>query len=242
MSLTSKVDAVQEGLRPVRPRGLPRPGAVPVPRHRHRRALASSRRCSRARSTPPAVAAVIYEPVQGEGGFLPATRASSRASSSSAASTASSTSTTRCSPACAAPATRPAIEHCRASSPTSARGASRMGGGMPLAGVTGRPNHGRRHIRRPRRHLRRQPHLLRGRHRGARPGARSGVPGGRARLGDRLRARLDDSPAVSPPSARCAVSARCWRSSWWRTAPASAPAAADGRRAWSSSPASAACC
>ena len=30
-------DAVQEGLRPVRARGLPRAGAVPVPRHRHRR-------------------------------------------------------------------------------------------------------------------------------------------------------------------------------------------------------------
>ena len=30
-------DAVQEGLRPVRARGLPRAGAVPVPRHRHAR-------------------------------------------------------------------------------------------------------------------------------------------------------------------------------------------------------------
>ena len=55
---------------PVRARGLPGAGAVPVPRH-HRggRAGRRSTGCSRRRSTRPSVACVILEPVQGEGGF-----------------------------------------------------------------------------------------------------------------------------------------------------------------------------
>ena len=56
MTLTSKVDAVQEGLRPVRARGLPRRRALALPRHRHRRgARLACASCSRARSTPQSV-------------------------------------------------------------------------------------------------------------------------------------------------------------------------------------------
>ena len=63
--------ALQEGLRPVRARGLPRAGAVPLPRHRDRRGDGRARAArSSATSTRP-VACVVLEPVQGEGGFIP---------------------------------------------------------------------------------------------------------------------------------------------------------------------------
>ncbi len=64
--------AVQEGLRAVRARGVPGAGAVPVPRRlvrrRDRRRSSSS---SRPTVDPATVACVVLEPVQGEGGFIP---------------------------------------------------------------------------------------------------------------------------------------------------------------------------
>ena len=73
MAMTAKNHAVQERLRPVRRRGLPRSAVLPVPRRRRRR-----------RRRPPRdaidliekqvgaenLAAVVIEPIQGEGGFI----------------------------------------------------------------------------------------------------------------------------------------------------------------------------
>ena len=113
-------DAVQEGLRPVRARGLPRRGAVArTAGSAPTEALASVRKLFKSQVDPQSVAALIYEPVQGEGGFLPATPGFLEGRSRrSAASTASSTSTTRCSPAWAAPARRSRSTTSTASSPT----------------------------------------------------------------------------------------------------------------------------
>ena len=72
MTMTSKVQPYKAGLRPVRARGLPRAGPVPVPRRHDRRRDRRARRSSSSpRSTPQTVACVLLEPVQGEGGFVP---------------------------------------------------------------------------------------------------------------------------------------------------------------------------
>ncbi len=64
-------EAVQGGLRAVRAGGLPRAGAVPVPRHLvRRRDRRRSSTSSRPTSIPSTVACVVLEPVQGEGGFV----------------------------------------------------------------------------------------------------------------------------------------------------------------------------
>ena len=106
MSMTSKVTPYKNGLRPVRARGLPRAGAVPVPRHHHRRrdrtgssALFKSRRRPRVGRLRRARAGSGRGRLHPDAGRLPgAARGALRAR------TGSSTSTTRCSPASAAPA------------------------------------------------------------------------------------------------------------------------------------------
>ena len=75
MAMTSKL-VVQAGLRPARARGLPRAGAVSLPRRHDRRCdRAASSSCFKAGRRPrTSVACVVLEPVQGEGGFIPMPR------------------------------------------------------------------------------------------------------------------------------------------------------------------------
>ena len=108
------------------------------------------------------VAAIVIEPIAGEGGFIvPARRLPRRPGRLRAAPTASSSSPTRCRPASHAPAPWFACEH-EGVVPdliTHRQGHRRR----PAArrGHRSRRDHGRAARRRPRRHLRRQPGRLR---------------------------------------------------------------------------------
>ena len=105
-----------------------------------------------------------------------------------------------------------AIEHYDAQPDLLVSGKS-LGGGLPLAAVTGpRRAHGRRRPGRSRRHVRRQPGVLRGGHRRARHGARPRHSSRRARRWRPLALELTMATA-RPRSATCAGSARCSRSS-----------------------------
>ena len=173
--------ALQGRLRPVRSRGLQGAGALPLPRRRRATTRSQgSSGCSRARSTPRASRASCSSPCRARAASSRCPRTTPRACASSAARTGSSTSTTRCSRASAAPGRCGRSSTTTASSRTSSSPGKSIGGGLPLASVTGRAEiMDAIPAGRPRRHLRRQPALLRGRERRARGGARTGVPGAR---------------------------------------------------------------
>ena len=242
MTLTSKAMPYKKGFGPFAPEVYRAPGPYPYRGISGDDAIAGVKKLFKSQIDPSAVAAVIYEPVQGEGGFLPGARGL---------------------PAGAQGPVRGARHplHRRRGAgrhvPHRARGVHRAlrrrARPVRVGQVDGRRHadrrrdrprrpHGRRARRRPRRHVRRQPDLLRRRHRVARRGARPGLPGARPRARRPTCARgSTTSPPASRPSATCAASARCSRSSWSRTAsprrrPPPWPAAP------SSWPASAACC
>ena len=214
MTMTEQGAPVQGGLRPVRARGLPRAGAVPVPRHLAGRRDRGARAALQERGRPGSVACVVLEPVQGEGGFIPMPPTSRRGCTSSATRTGSSTSTTRCRAGVGRTGPVWAIEHYGVEPDLLVSGKS-LGGGLPLAAVTGRAE------------------LMDA---AARAGsaARSAAtrvacaaaavvldavaaPEFRARASARRRrcaARLDELAARAEASATCAGSARCWRWSW----------------------------
>ena len=215
MTMTAKL-VVQEGLRAVRARGLPRAGAVPVPRRLERRGAAGARAAVQARrSTRRRSPASVLEPVQGEGGFIPmpddfpaGCRSSARA--------------------------RDPLRRRRGAGgrrPYRAglgdRALRRRAGPVVVGQVArrraaarrrDRPRRGdgRGRARRARRHVRRQPAVVRRRARRAGRGRRRPRSArGAEELGERLRARARrDRRAQSGRSARCAASARCSRSSW----------------------------
>ena len=102
MTMTSKTHPYKAGLGPFAPEVY----RVPFP-HSYRgpdtaTALAALERAFLTQVAPESVAAIVMEPVLGEGGFVVAPRSSSRASARSATSTASCSSSTRCRPATAA--------------------------------------------------------------------------------------------------------------------------------------------
>ena len=138
MTMTSKVKPYKARLRPVRARGLPRAGAVPVPRDLVRRRDRGARAPLQGRRRPVDGRVRRARARAGRGRASsrcrPTTRRGCR---SSAASTGSSGSTTRCSRASGAPGRcgRSSTTRRRAG-PDSSSGKS-IGGGLPLAGVTG---------------------------------------------------------------------------------------------------------
>ena len=88
---------------------------------------------------PKTVACVVLEPVQGEGGFVPMTARLPRPPGARCADrTGSSTSTTRCSPGRGAQARSGRSSTTTAVEPDLLVSGKSIGGGLPLAGVTGR--------------------------------------------------------------------------------------------------------
>ena len=159
MSLTARSSRTR-GVRAVRARGLPHAGAVPVRGVSSDDAIAALEQLFLAHVDPATVAAVILEPVQGEGGFIPMPEDFPAGCGRSATATASSGSTTRSRPASAAPA-RCGRSSTTTRSPTCSCPASRSAAGCRWLRSPGRRDHGRRRPRRPRRHVRRQPGVLR---------------------------------------------------------------------------------
>ena len=134
---TSKVVPYKRGFGPFAPEESYRaPGPVPVPRRLDRRRDARARGALQNRVDPQAVACVVLEPVQGEGGFIPMPRDFPLGSASCATATGSSTSTTRCRAASAARAGVGDRALRRRARPP--RLGQSLGGGLPLAAVTGR--------------------------------------------------------------------------------------------------------
>ena len=208
--------SLQAGLRAVRARGLPRPGAVSVPRRDAGRRAARGRSSSAPRPSTRSVACVVARAGAGRGRVHPACRADFPRAAARALPRARdpSTSTTRCSPASAAPGPVWAIEHYGVEPDLLVSGKS-LGGGLPLAAVTGRaelmdaPEAGG-----PRRHVRREPGRLRSGRGGARRDrARRLPPALRGAREPSAGAPGRDRARASRTSARCAASARCSPSS-----------------------------
>ena len=227
-------DAVQEGLRPVRARGLPRARPVPVPRHRHGAdAIAGGQgKLFKSQVDPSAVAGRDLRAGAGRG-RLPARRprASRRRSTRSAREHGIVYIDDEVQAGMCRTGTGGVRSSTTASSPTSACGASRWAAACRSPASPAAPSCMDARARgRPRRHVRRQPDLLRRRHRGARRGARPGLPGAaRASSATACAPGSTTSPPASTPSATCAASAPCWPSSSSRTATTKAPAAGAGR-------------
>ncbi len=198
MTMTSKVHPVQGRLRAVRARGVPRAGALPVPRRLERRRDRGAEEAVQVRGRPADRRLRAARAGAGRGRVRARCRPTSpRGSPSSAASTGSSTSTTRCSPASVARGRCGRSSTTTASSPTCSSRASRS-----AAACRSPPSRDAAELmdavpaRRARRDVRRQPALVRRRRRGARGRARAGVPRARgARSARRLRARLEELAA-----------------------------------------------
>ena len=165
---------------------------------------------------PEAVACVVLEPVQGEGGFIPMPSDFPLGSASSATATGSSTSTTRCRAASGAPA-RSGRSSTTASSPTSSSPASRSAASLWPASPAG-PRSSTRSAPAVSAARSGEPRRLRGRERRPRRDRHRVLPapGARARRADRE--ALDGIATRVELWARCAGSGRCSRSSSSRTA------------------------
>ena len=216
MALTAKAMPYKKGFGPFAARHLPGADVLPVPRPR---GLTGEQAAARAIAMiekqvgADNVAAVIIEPIQGEGGFVVPAPGFLPALADGARTTASSSSPTRSRPGSPAPAPgSPAST--RASSPTwSPRQGHRRRAAARRGHRPGRAD-GRRPPRRPRRHLRRQPDRLRRGPRRDRDDARAGPH--RRRPADRgawSSRGCRPSRTRCPPSATSADAAACWRSS-----------------------------
>ena len=138
MTMTSKTHPYKAGLGPFAPEVY----RVPYP-HSYRgpdatAALAALRARVPHAGRAESVAAIVIEPVLGEGGFVVAPHGvRRRACARSATSTASCSSSTRCRPASAAPGRMWAIEHYDVE-PDLMTMAKSIAGGLPLSGVIGK--------------------------------------------------------------------------------------------------------
>ena len=184
MTMTSKVVPYKRGFGPVRARGLPRSGAVSVPRRLDRRRdRTGSRRCSRATWIPSRSPASCSSRCRARAGSSRCRATSPRVCASCATATGSSTSTTRCRAASAAPARSWAIEHygvepdlARLRQVARRRAPARRRHRAQRGRRRGRP-------RRPRRDVRGEPGRLRGGGRGPGRGRHRDLPAARARAG-----------------------------------------------------------
>ncbi len=208
---------LQAGLRAVRAGGLPRAGAVPVPRRLDPTTRSTALEDALPSGRRPGVGRLRRARARaGRGRLHPdAARLPGRLRELLRRGTGSSTSTTRCRRASAARA-RAGRSSTTASSRTCSSPASRSAAACRSRASPGAPSvmdavpPGR-----PRRHVRRQPALVRGRRRRARRGRDRPSSGARAdELGERIcAAGSRRSRRASRRSARCAGSARCSRSS-----------------------------
>ena len=194
MTMTAKVKPYKAGFGPFAPEVYRAPVPNPYRGITTDDAIAGLKQLFKADVDPATVACVVLEPVQGEGGFLPMPRDY----------------LLRLQELCrehgilyvddeVQSGRRPHRARCGRSSTTTGvapdllvSGKS-IGGGLPLAAVTGpRRDHGRGSAGRSRRHVRRQPALVRRRDRGARRGRRARVPRSRRpRSARRCASRLD---------------------------------------------------
>ena len=198
MTMTAKVDRTSTASARSRPRSTARRRRTRTAASRATTRSPGSQRLFKGEVDPESVACAVLEPVQGEGGFVPMPPDfPARAARALLASTGSSTSTTRCSRASAAPA-RSGRSSTTASSPTCSSPGKSLGGGLPLARVTGRRRgDGRGRARRARRHVRRQPGRVRGGERRPRHGREPGFRARAEAIGAGLRAapRRDRRPS-----------------------------------------------
>ena len=215
MTLTSKVMPYKKGFGPFAPEVYRAAAPWPYRGIGTAEALASVRKLFKSQVDPQSVAAIIYEPVQGEGGFLPATpgflegligdlpRVRDRVHRRRGAVRHG----THRRGARRRPLRRRRARSGRLGQEPRRRAAAR--GRLGSRGADGRVAR-----RRARRHVRRQSAVVR---RGAcdpRPARRAGLPRGRESLGEHAaRAACERSPRGARRSATCAASVRWSRSS-----------------------------
>ncbi len=137
MSLTSKPMPYKKGFGPFVGEVYRAPGPYPYRGVSGADALAGLRKVFKSQIDPSAVAAVIYEPVQGEGGFLPAPAGFIEGVYALCQEHGILYIDDEVQAGMGRTGTPSAIEHCGVSPDLATWGKS-MGGGLPIAGVTGR--------------------------------------------------------------------------------------------------------
>ncbi len=137
MSLTSKPMPYKKGFGPFAPEIYRAPGPYPYRGVSGADALAGLKKVFKSQIDPSAVAAVIYEPVQGEGGFLPAPEGFIQGVFELCQEHGILYIDDEVQSGMGRTGTPSAIEHFGVSPDLATWGKS-MGGGLPLAGVTGR--------------------------------------------------------------------------------------------------------
>ena len=219
MTLTSKAMPYKKGFGPFAPEVYRAPGPYPYRGISGADAIAGVKKLFKSQIDPSAVAAVIYEPVQGEGGFLPAPEGFPQALKALCEEHGILYIDDEVQAGMCRTGPAACIEHYGVEPDLCVWGKS-MGGGMPIAGVTGRAD------------------LMDAVHVGGLGGTFGGNPISCVAAIESLDEVLDPAfqersrearrrPAGAPrrhrhphrrPSATCAGSARCWRSSSSRTA------------------------
>ena len=215
MTLTSKVMPYKKGFGPFAPEVYRAASPWPYRGIGTDEALASVRKLFKSQVDPQSVAAMIYEPVQGEGGFLPATPGFLEGLQAICREHGIVYIDDEVQSGMGRTGEVLAVDHFDGVEPDLVVWGKSLGGGLPLAGVSGRAElMDASHVGGLGGHVRRQSALVRRGARDARPARRAGLPRGRA-----VARRAPRTPACARSrrgarrSATCAVSARWSRSS-----------------------------